>query len=927
MENKFEKKANRKNEIISLFLIAIAIFFAIVLWVPAAKTGFLGNLLQTIIQGLFGTLGTVLPVFLLIIAIDRLLSKAARISTTRKNCILLLFLACVVLISVFQLDPSRVYNVTSNGEKPSVFKAISMFWESGLKPEIIFESSVWSGGLIGGILGLSLIVVAGKVGAIIIVAAMILALAIVIFNLSYTQYLEKSAEMIQNTKEKLEEKRRLKNEAKEEQRLAEEEAAKLESEALAEAKEHEAELYGLVMDDESEAESEIELYKEGYDFDLSKNKNLEDPHNVSSEWLKQEYAKEKNIEYEEPFQPNYDMPEGSWITDADSESPYDFQPEFPNFSNEEIKQTTNETSQSIDQVETTSDEVSSESDIVKDQTETKASQSKAENNIDQPEKVASKSDSEQEHLIKEADIEILEDQGRSHWEDRSDSSTTPEYKLDSGKKKQISFTDVYIPPDISLLNKEQVIKQDDETINHIQDLGVRLEQTLNDFGVDAKVVNYTTGPTITRFELAPGPGVKVSKITNLADDIALSLAAIGVRIEAPIPGKSAIGIEIPNKETQPVLLSGIIDSEAFRKSDSLLTAGLGRDIQGNEILCDLAKMPHVLIAGATGSGKSVCINSIIISLIYRSSPEDLKMIMVDPKVVELNVYNGIPHLLLPVVTDPKKAYGALNWAITEMEDRYNKFADNSVRDFSAYNLLIESKQIEGEKLPAIVIIIDELSDLMATTPKEVEDAIARLTAMARAAGIHLIIATQRPSVDVITGVIKANIPSRIAFTVASQVDSRTILDMGGAEKLLGKGDMLYYPQSASKPIRGQGAFVTDGEVERVVRYLKEYYEEDYDESVQEAIEQVSSQSTSGLGSAPEQEEEDELLEDALHLVLESDYASISLLQRRLSIGYPRAARIIDRLHDLGYVGPPEGSKPRTVLITLDEYLEQLEEQE
>ena len=523
--------------------------------------------------------------------------------------------------------------------------------------------------------------------------------------------------------------------------------------------------------------------------------------------------------------------------------------------------------------------------------------------------------------IAETELEHIEEQGRAHWEDRSDNSTDVKIpKTIIKRQKQISLTDKYIAPPIDLLNVDPKNGQEATTVSEIQRLGARLEQTLTDFGVDAKVVNYTSGPTITRFELAPGPGVKVSRITNLADDIALALAAIGVRIEAPIPGKSVIGVEIPNKETQPVLLRGIIESKAFKNADSKLTAGIGRDIQGNEILCDLQKMPHLLIAGATGSGKSVCLNAIIVSLLYRSGPAELKMIMIDPKVVELNIYNGIPHLLQPVVTDPKKAYGALNWAVTEMEERYEKFAENSVRDFTAYNTLIESGQIEGEKLAYILIIIDELSDLMSTTPTEVEEAIARLTAMARAAGIHLIIATQRPSVDVITGVIKANIPSRIAFTVASQVDSRTILDMGGAEKLLGKGDMLYYPQSASKPQRGQGGFVTDAEVERVIRYLKGIYETDYDKSVAEAIEQAGSNSSGPTAAFNQDSEEDELLEDAIKLVIESEYASISLLQRRLSIGYPRAARIIDRLYELNIIGPFEGSKPRKVLVTPQEYL-------
>ncbi|HHU53530.1 MAG TPA: DNA translocase FtsK [Clostridiaceae bacterium] len=655
-----------------------------------------------------------------------------------------------------------------------------------------------------------------------------------------------------------------------------------------------------------------------FGFDLAKATAGQDKREVSAEWIKRELAEGRGEIYEEPPQISFDLPGGSWSIDTPdtnhNHEKYNLDytvTSYNEFGNKPVKP------EKFDYISPNDRQFTGSPNYVSDQSESP-----------QIEEFVSKAGKERRSIksaqpaidITEAELGHIEEQGRAHWEDRSEDSTDVKIpKTITKRHKQIALTDKYIAPPINLLNPDPKNGQDSTNVSEIRRLGARLEQTLTDFGVDAKVVNYTTGPTITRFELSPGPGVKVSRITNLADDIALALAAIGVRIEAPIPGKSAIGIEIPNKETQPVLLRGIIESTAFKNADSKLTAGIGRDIQGNEILCDLQKMPHLLIAGATGSGKSVCLNAIIISLLYRSGPADLRMIMIDPKVVELNIYNGIPHLLQPVVTDPKKAYGALNWAVTEMEERYEKFAENSVRDFTAYNTLIESGQIEGEKLAYILIVIDELSDLMATTPTEVEEAIARLTAMARAAGIHLIIATQRPSVDVITGVIKANIPSRIAFTVASQVDSRTILDMGGAEKLLGKGDMLYYPQSASKPQRGQGGFVTDAEVERVTRYLKGIYETAYDESVAEAIERVGSSSSGPTAALNQDSEEDELLEDAIKLVIEAEYASISLLQRRLSIGYPRAARIIDRLYELNVIGPFEGSKPRKVLITPQEY--------
>ncbi|MBO4927035.1 MAG: DNA translocase FtsK [Clostridiales bacterium] len=449
--------------------------------------------------------------------------------------------------------------------------------------------------------------------------------------------------------------------------------------------------------------------------------------------------------------------------------------------------------------------------------------------------------------------------------------------------------------------------------------GMKLVAALKSFGIETRLSDVTRGPAITRFEVVPAPGIKVSRITSLSDDIALALAARSIRIEAPIPGKSAVGIEVPNKEIVPVNLGSLLDSQAFRNSESPLTVALGKDIPGSPILCDLAKMPHLLIAGATGSGKSVCINSILISILCHATPQQVRMIMVDPKVVELAVYNGIPHLLCPVVTDAKKAANALNWAVREMTDRYAKFAEASVRDFKGYN---EYQRLNGEnELPLILVVIDELADLMQVAAKEVEESISRLTAMARAAGIHLLIATQRPSVDVITGVIKANIPSRIAFAVSSQVDSRTILDMVGAEKLLGKGDMLYYPQSAAKPLRGQGALVTDKEVEEIIGYIKKNNDVQYDEETAEAIVNATKAGAASASGAPSSDGEDEFFNDAVDVVIETGYASVSLLQRRLSLGYPRASRLIDRMAEKGYIGPFEGSKPRKVLIDPAQWLE------
>ena len=442
----------------------------------------------------------------------------------------------------------------------------------------------------------------------------------------------------------------------------------------------------------------------------------------------------------------------------------------------------------------------------------------------------------------------------------------------------------------------------------------KLEETLNSFGVEAKVVNVSRGPAVTRYELQPSPGVKVSKIVNLADDISLNLAASGVRIEAPIPGKAAIGIEVPNKEVEAVFLKEVIESSEFKDNPSRLSFALGKDISGQNMVADIGKMPHLLVAGATGSGKSVCINSIIVSLLYIANPNEVKLLMVDPKVVELGIYNGIPHLLIPVVTDAKKAAGALNWAVQEMVNRYKLFADKGVRDIKGYNAI--AKQDEGEEpLPQIVIIIDELADLMMVAPNDVEDAICRLAQMARAAGMHLVIATQRPSVDVITGVIKANIPSRIAFAVSSQVDSRTILDMAGAEKLLGKGDMLFYPVGEPKPIRVKGTFVSDKEVESVVEFIKAQGAVEYNENI---IEEINSEKeTIEVDSG----HNDELLPQAIELVVEAGQASVSLIQRKFKVGYARAARIVDQMEARGIVGGFEGSKPRQVLISKQQWHE------
>ena len=517
----------------------------------------------------------------------------------------------------------------------------------------------------------------------------------------------------------------------------------------------------------------------------------------------------------------------------------------------------------------------------------------------------------------------------------------------------------YLFPPFTLLEPQPEDREEDISLE-LQQSAAKLVDTLKSFGVQTTITNICRGPSVTRYELQPASGVKISKITNLSDDIAMNLAATGVRIEAPIPGKNAVGIEVPNKYVSMVKMRGLLEAKEFQNAKSKLTVSLGKDITGRIMLADLARMPHLLIAGSTGSGKSVCINSMLVSLLYKASPDEVKLMLIDPKVVELGIYNGIPHLLVPVVTDPRKAAGALNWAVNEMLDRYKTFAEYNVRDMQGYNRLVDKQNAEMEendaeeaersfeedemlaqaqaelnqagsekpkevhklvKMAQIVIVIDELADLMMAAPKEVEESICRLAQMARAAGMHLVIATQRPSVDVITGLIKANVPSRIAFAVKSQIDSRTILDIGGAEKLLGRGDMLYSPIGTTKPVRVQGCFVNDDEIERIVEFIKKNKMVEYDESVISQIENSALPDSGGAEGEGEDGELDPVMEQAIKCVVEAGQASTSLLQRRLRLGYARAGRLIDEMEQMGIVGPHEGSKPRQVLLTYQQWLE------
>lgn len=504
---------------------------------------------------------------------------------------------------------------------------------------------------------------------------------------------------------------------------------------------------------------------------------------------------------------------------------------------------------------------------------------------------------------------------------------TPEQLALYQAAEQMQDPASYCFPPVSMLKESPKVDPSKET-EELQTNGSILVDTLNSFGVQVKILDICRGPSVTRYEIQPAAGVKISKITNLADDLALNLAATGVRIEAPIPGKAAVGIEVPNKTRNTVCMRDLVQSNAFQTSKGKLSAALGRDIAGQPVVADLAKMPHLLIAGTTGSGKSVCINSIIISILYKANPSEVRFLMIDPKAVELTEYNGLPHMLVPVVTDAHKAAGALGWAVSEMMKRYKLFSETGVRNLSGYNALAESQDFQDENgqpmpaLPQIVIIIDELADLMMAAPKDVEDSICRLAQLARAAGMHLVVATQRPSVDVVTGLIKANIPSRIALTVSSPVDSRTILDSVGAEKLLGRGDMLFAPVGVNKPVRVQGCFLADEEISSIVEFVKKTREIEYDESVLEEIERnAASEGGHDDGLEGGGEGHDPMLEEAVKCVVEAGQASTSLLQRRLRLGYARAGRIIDEMEQLGIVGPHEGSKPRQVLMTYAQWME------
>lgn len=852
------------DEVISLIIIAVSIVAIISLFTD--KIGIVGDFIGSLLKGTFGLGGFFLPFIVIVLCVWSLFSEE-RYGIKFKIGASALFVVCMA---------SFAHAITLGDQ---VVKAANLF----------ANGSAGNGGLVGGIIGGTMVKYFDKLGTYIILAVLIIVSVVMGTGLSFFDGVESAARYVGDSGKRREERVKVRAE----KLKVKETEREIKQAERAERVKKRKEVFNILMDKDGFDAGEKGGFAGGNDSIViggEKEEELYPDGQMPSDYLVRNIARHtgtarpemdiKNDDNGAVIQFNKDRGIQCVISNGDFD--------------EDSAEDENEIEFEINGIpeDAVLEEVS-EDEIERECLET-------ENEIIT--KGASK-EGYMPHKLGENSIDSGIIGGDIYTPDEM--KTVMGLDGDKAEPEKHVKTDYKFPP-ISILGKDP---KAGTTQSKAQMLATaqKLEDTLKSFGVDAKVMQINQGPTVTRYEVSPSHGVKVSKIVNLADDIALNLAASGIRIEAPIPGKAAVGIEVPNREQQSVYLRTVLESEQFKKFPSKLAFALGQDIAGNAVVTDIAKMPHLLIAGATGSGKSVCINTLITSIIYKAKPDEVKLILVDPKVVELSVYNGIPHLMIPVVTDPKKAAGALNWAVREMLARYNSFAEHSVRDIKGFNAM-KAEKGESDFMPQIVIIIDELADLMMASPKEVEDSICRLAQMARAAGIHLIIATQRPSVDVITGVIKANIPSRLAFAVSSGIDSRTILDMNGAEKLLGKGDMLFYPTGMSKPVRIQGAFVTDKEVENIVDFLKkESSGTDYNETV---MEEISSAVKTGGGAG----EHDEYFDNAAELVVNKEKASVSMLQRQFRIGYNRAARLMEELEDAGIVGPEDGSKPRKVLL-------------
>ena len=854
---------NVKDEIWAIIIIAAGAFLAVAFQTHAA--GAVGEGLSQFFKGCLGMIAFALPYYLILYGILLFARKTIHIGT---KSVLLLF---VILLTVSIINSARFIDPQALGFG---LADAADYYHDGIKLD--------SGGLFGMYIGSLLAKAFGIPGLYIIASVIVLICLLLIINTPISRFFERAAE-----KRKAKKEAEMEEEQYQPELLSETETKTLPSvpktelspEGPAEKKEKKRRVPLMERLAERGVQEEMDLEAYAKDFDGSSyvpGRISESQRNIL------EYVKNEDLFGESNQSPDYGLAE----TPEPSQG-YGMDPAFG------LDGHTLEQEEGLGLSEDFSQFESYE-----------------ETDLSEP---ALETEKEQETGLKAGpEPPVIPAAAAARKEaEKITNSQAANASLSPEELREASVPAAYRFPPIDLLNKGKVPNSRAGVSAGLQAKARKLEETLQNFHIDAKVVQVTQGPAVTRYEIHPNVGVKVKSIVNLADDIALNLEAKSIRIEAPIPGKAAVGIEVENDKVDMVTLREIIDSKEFRSAQSKITFAVGKDIAGNAIVANMKSMPHLLIAGSTGSGKSVCVNSIINSILYKARPEEVKLVLIDPKVVELTNYNGIPHLLIPVVTEPTKAAAALNWAVAEMEDRYKRFAAEKVRELASYNDVVKKRGEDDKFLPQVIIIIDELADLMMAAPSQVEDSICRLAQKARAAGMHLIVATQRPSVDVITGVIKANIPSRIAFAVSSQFDSRTILGIAGAERLVGKGDMLFHPMGSNKPIRVQGTFISDSEVEAVIDFVKEQVvETEYSDDVIHTIETA--------GAAEDPGDTDELLPDAIETVVSAGQASVSMLQRRFRIGYNRAARIVDMMEARGIIGPSEGSKPRQVLMTKEE---------
>lgn len=893
-------QSRRRRHLASVILFALGLFLLLASIIPGSEGW---RVIFDFTHGVFGYSAFLIgPVLLYIAVLVSLNKPEKRVGFTAFKLSLLILLVCAAV---------QIFAVGKN-EGENFGELISNLYIQGME----FRG----GGVLSLILGSPLLML-GQLGASIIVVILALVIFLLVSGLSVADLVDKMADPVKKAKDATGEhiKRR-----KEEKALAEQEYERLEQEREEQQQREQKE--------RDEVREEIEREQEELENKRRFNKML-------SAIEKRSDKSPKNAN--EVPEPELPLPEENSTPAPEEKTEPEFLPELPDMKSEaeqsdesgdymqELKNYILQKNQALidaseehddDDLEDRDAELVSIMDAIHRFDSDNAQPSKISEIIDSPKPSSDSDKASVAEPVKPAEAIFAPDEPQE---------ITPPATEPHEEKKTLNLTlnELYQLPPMSLLNPVEHSLAQEDIDSEIEKNSETLVETLKSFGVQTKIVGVSRGPSVTRYELQPAPGVKISKITGLVDDISLNLASAGVRIEAPIPNKAAVGIEVPNKQKETVYFRELVDTPEFKKTfDKKLETVLGKDISGETVSCNVAKMPHLLIAGTTGSGKSVCVNSIIMSILMKSTPEDVRFIMIDPKKVEFMMYNGIPHLLIPVVTDAKKAAGALAWAVNEMLNRYKAFSENNVRDFGGYNQLAAEPESGLEKMSHIVIFIDELADLMMASPKDVEDSIVRLAQMARAAGMHLVIATQRPTVNVVTGLIKANIPSRIALMVASQMDSRVILDSSGAEKLLGNGDMLYMPVGMPKPVRIQGCYVADKEVERVVEFIKQVFTAEYDQNIMDEIERQtemvnSAEKTSDSADDGDIDTSDDKLEEAIDFVVEAGQASTSLLQRRLKLGYGRAARIIDIMEEMGVVGPYEGSKPRQVLMTKQEWYE------